>query len=95
MHGTGQTANGRQAFDSAVPRGVEAQSGANVDYRAFLIDAGGQVISRHDLECDSDGAALDLAFLLVDRHDIEVWQRDRIVGKLNHRQWPVVPAPAG
>jgi hypothetical protein len=92
MHGMGQTANGRQAFDSAGPQGVEAQSGANVDYRAFLIDAGGEVIGRHDLECDSDGDALDLAFLLVDRHDIEVWQSNRIVGKLNHRQWPVQAA---
>jgi len=69
-------------------------AGANVDYRALLIDAGGQIVRRYDLECDSDCAALDLAFLLVERHDIEVWQLDRIVGKLNHRQWPVVQAPA-
>ena len=55
------------------------------EYRAHLVDANGQVIGQYDLECDSDDEALELAQLLVDGHDVEIWQRERIVCKLPHK----------
>lgn len=52
------------------------------EYRAFIVDANGHIIGRHDLVCDSDQEALDLAKLLADGHDVEVWQRERVVSRL-------------
>lgn len=59
-----------------------------MDYRAFVVDAGGHVIGRHDLACDNDTEALELAAFLVRDNDIEVWQLGRVVGKLTHEHWP-------
>ena len=58
-----------------------------MDYRAFVVDASGHVIRGHDLECDSDTEALELAVLLVQDNDVEVWQLDRVVGKFTHKHW--------
>lgn len=52
------------------------------DYRAFLIDANGHVVKRHDFEAADDTQAMTAAELYIDGHDIEIWQLDRIVGKL-------------
>ena len=42
----------------------------------------------HDLACDNDIEALELATFLVRDNDIEVWQLGRVVGKLTHEHWP-------
>jgi hypothetical protein len=59
-----------------------------MDYRAFVVDAGGYVIKGHDLACDSDTEALERAAFLVLDNNVEVWQRDRVVGKFIHKHWP-------
>ena len=52
------------------------------DYRAFVLNAGGHVSKRHDFEADDDVQAVQIARQYVDGHDVEVWQRDRMIGKL-------------
>jgi hypothetical protein len=56
-----------------------------VDYRAYELDAKGHVKRRIDFEADDDAAALQHARQYVDGHDVEVWMRDRVVGKLPHK----------
>ncbi len=58
------------------------------DYHAYILGADGHIIKRHDIECDGDDAALEYAKKLVDGHDVEVWQRDRVVGKLKSNDHP-------
>jgi hypothetical protein len=65
-----------------------------MDYRAFVVDAGGHVVGCHDIACDNDAEALELAALLVRDNDIEVWQLGRIVGKLAHKHRQFLPGPA-
>lgn len=55
------------------------------DYHAYIMGADGHIIRRHDIECDADDEALDLAKMLVDGHDVEVWQRDRVVGTIKSK----------
>jgi hypothetical protein len=38
------------------------------------------------LDCADDSAAIESAKQLVDGHDIELWQRDRMVAKLPRKQ---------
>lgn len=52
------------------------------DYRAFVLNAEGHVTKRHDFEADDDVQAVQIARQYVDGHDVEVWQRDRMIGKL-------------
>jgi archaellin len=56
------------------------------EYRAFVIDADGYVTMQYELVCKTDAEALELAFVLVDAHDVEVWHRERVVGKLTPKQ---------
>jgi hypothetical protein len=52
------------------------------EYRAFVLDRTGHIINRHDLHADSDQDALDLALILATRFDVEVWDLDRMVGRV-------------
>jgi hypothetical protein len=52
------------------------------DYRVFVLNAGGHVTTRHDFEADDDVQAVQIAQQYVDGHDVQVWQRDRMIGKL-------------
>jgi hypothetical protein len=52
------------------------------DYRAFVLNDAGHVIKRHDFEAQDDARAVQIARQYVDGHDVEVWQRARMVGKL-------------
>jgi hypothetical protein len=56
------------------------------DYRAFVIDATGHVVKRHDFTAEDDVRALQRAQRYLDRHDIEVWQFGRVVGKLKSKE---------
>jgi hypothetical protein len=49
------------------------------EYRAYLKGHDGHIQSRIDLLCADDTAAKERARELVDRHDIELWQRDRMI----------------
>lgn len=55
------------------------------DYRAFIVDAEGHVVKRHDFEAEDDAGAIASAQQYVDGHDVEIWQLDRIVGKLKRK----------
>ncbi|MEY9230705.1 hypothetical protein ABIF65_006618 [Bradyrhizobium japonicum] len=60
---------------------VSRTSSAHVkDYRAFLLDEDGHIISAHALDAVDDDEALQKATCLVDGRDVEVWQLARKVG---------------
>jgi hypothetical protein len=46
-------------------------------YRAYLIGSDGVIINRVDLECEDDETAKARAELLVDGHDVELWDGAR------------------
>ncbi len=51
-------------------------------YRAYLIDEHDRVASYRPIDADSDAEALQAARALVDGCDVEVWQLDRRIGRL-------------
>jgi hypothetical protein len=51
-------------------------------YRAYLIDADNRVSSYRPIEADTDVAALQAARLLAENCDVEVWELDRMIGRL-------------
>ena len=51
-------------------------------YRAFILDKNDHVFKRHDFEAENDTAALETARQYVDGHDVEVWKRTHIIGRL-------------
>jgi hypothetical protein len=51
-------------------------------YRAYLIDADNRVSSYRPIEADTDVAALQAARLLAENCDVEVWDLDRMIGRL-------------
>jgi hypothetical protein len=54
------------------------------EYRAYLLDANDHIIRRYDFEADDSTRALETATQWVDGHDVEVWQRTDIIGRLEH-----------
>ncbi len=55
------------------------------EYRAFLLDSEDHIVRRYDFDADNHDAALKHAKQYVDGHDVEVWQRSYIVGRLKHK----------
>ena len=55
-------------------------------YRAYLIGADGRIETASPLEAATDDEAMEQARQLVDGHDIELWDRGRLVVRLpsNH-----------
>jgi hypothetical protein len=53
-------------------------------YRAFVIDADGQIRQQHDLWCATEGDARQRAEQLVDGHDVELWHLDRRIATFRH-----------
>jgi hypothetical protein len=51
-------------------------------YRAYLIDADNRVSSYRPIEANTDAAALHAARLFAENCDVEVWDRDRKIGRL-------------
>jgi hypothetical protein len=49
------------------------------EYRAYIVGSDGHIFNRVELMCDNDPEAVRLAEQLVDTHDVELWQRDRLV----------------
>ena len=47
------------------------------EYRAYIMGPDGHVQNRIDIRCDGEAEAIRLAKLLVDGHDVELWQLDR------------------
>jgi hypothetical protein len=51
-------------------------------YRAYIIGPDGHFIEAKDLDCANDTAAVEAAKKLVTVNDVEVWQADRLIMKL-------------
>jgi hypothetical protein len=51
------------------------------DYRAYLIGSDGHFWKSIALDVPDEAAAIAAAKQLVDGHDVELWQRDRKIGK--------------
>ena len=54
-------------------------------YHAYILGQDGHFVKSVILDCDNDNAAIESAKQLVDGHDVEVWQLDRKVAKLDSR----------
>ena len=50
-------------------------------YRAYLIGGDGHIFSRVELGCEDDETAIARAKMLVDGHDVEVWDGARKVAE--------------
>jgi hypothetical protein len=46
-------------------------------YRAYIMGEDGHILRPVELFCENDDAAKEKARLLVDGHDVELWQLDR------------------
>jgi hypothetical protein len=51
-------------------------------YRAYIIGQDGHVIEAINLDRADDAAAVESAKQIVNGHDVEVWQQDRMVTRL-------------
>jgi hypothetical protein len=51
-------------------------------YRAYIVGPDGHFIEARDLDCANDATAVDTAKRLLNGHDVEVWQADRMITKL-------------
>jgi hypothetical protein len=54
-------------------------------YRVYIIGLDGEFIKSINLDCFDDDAALASARRFVDGHDVELWQRDRRIARLEGR----------
>ena len=55
-------------------------------FRAYVVSRDGHFMKSLVLDCADDSAAIESAKQLVDGHDIELWQRDRMIAKLPRKQ---------
>jgi hypothetical protein len=53
-------------------------------YRAYLINADNRVASYRPIDAETDAEALTAARQLLDGCDVEVWDLDRRIGRLEH-----------
>jgi hypothetical protein len=65
------------------------------DYRLYTLDASNHINNAHDIICDSDADALvEAGRLLKPSQRAEVWQRTRLVAKIEAlRYYSAVAAP--
>jgi hypothetical protein len=54
------------------------------EYRAYFISADGRFLRAIELVCPDDKTAKEYAMQLVDGHDIELWQQDRMIATFKH-----------
>ena len=54
------------------------------EYRAYIMGPDGHVHKRVDLRCSDESEAIVRAKQLVDGHDIELWQLDRLIRSVKH-----------
>ena len=55
------------------------------EYRIYVVGGHGNIMSRIDIECADDNAAINIAKKHIDCHEIEIWQRDRLVAKFDRK----------
>jgi hypothetical protein len=54
-------------------------------YRAYILGLHDRSIGVVQIDCINDDSAIKSAARLVDGHDVEVWQMDRPVARLDAR----------
>ncbi len=52
-------------------------------YRVYFIGNDGHFVSVIELDCPNDHAAIESARQFINGHDIELWQEDRKIAKLD------------
>jgi hypothetical protein len=52
------------------------------DYRAYVLDSQDHIVSRYEFEAKDSTSALEIARQWVNGHDVEIWQRTHIIGRL-------------
>jgi hypothetical protein len=57
------------------------------DYRVYLIGSDGHFFKSVALDAPDDEGAVVVAKQLVDGHDVELWQRDRKIGKFEKKTY--------
>ncbi len=62
-----------------------------MNYRIYFVGADGHFINREDVDAESDKAAIAAARALSKGQAIEVWQRDRLVTKVDARPGSLTP----
>jgi hypothetical protein len=53
------------------------------DYRIYVIGSDGHFVRAIQLDCPNDAAAIESAMQFINGHDIELWQRERIVARFD------------
>ena len=56
------------------------------DYRAYIIGSDGHFYKSVVFYAPDDAAAIAAAKQFVDGHDVELWQRARMIAKFEHEQ---------
>jgi hypothetical protein len=57
-----------------------------MDYRAYFVGADGHFTNFEVVTAEDDEQATEIAKTLVDGHDIELWQLDRKITVLSHKE---------
>ena len=55
------------------------------EYRAYILGSDGHFYRAVPLDCADDAEAMERAKQLLDGHDIELWQLDRKVARLDRK----------
>jgi len=54
------------------------------EFRAYIMGPDGHVHKRVDLRCSDESEAIERAKQLLDGHDVELWQLDRLIRSVKH-----------
>jgi hypothetical protein len=54
-------------------------------YRAYIFGKDGHISRAVEILCPDDATAKEYATWLIDGHDIELWQFDRLIAILKHQ----------
>jgi hypothetical protein len=55
------------------------------EYRIDVIDELGNFIQSMRIDCTDDKEAIESAKQFIDGHDIELWQRNRLLTRFDHK----------
>lgn len=65
---------------------VPAQVGSMAEYRAYLVGDDDHFKSVRVLDCPDDATAIAEAKKMLDGADIELWRRDQMITRLDHKK---------
>jgi hypothetical protein len=54
-----------------------------MDYRVYIVGWDGRFVGVREIEAPDDAAALRKATQCVDGRDVEIWQRERRIGRIS------------